>query len=336
MLARDVKLTLDTHRFVLKPYVFAAHRYNVIHAPILLRNLPRAAAPGDYAAPAHEYHGIGMIERVEHLGRTLRLSCPLVAPPAIMLFARLVEPDIVGGQLDEVASAVAESAQPIQPARRLSRRSDHDFYRLLSTSDPHDPTTGLRQLGRPGGAIPLRGQVEGSFSGRFSFYDFAAYRSMLVGRVASAYEGAVSDQLQVWRLEEHVVRLEDGKVEGGTGPIFDGGFEPDWKLANEERLLLPGEEPEADARYEILITGRGHSAWGSVRRHCHAHALIWAVLPARSRPIVGRNDHAAQALRCGRGPGASEPRRRSLIFAARAVAVPRLPHRRQQARRPLA
>jgi len=263
LLARDVKLTLDTHRFVLKPYVFAAHRYNVTHAPIILRNLPRAAAPGDYAAPAHEYHGIGMIERVEHLGRTLRLSCPLVAPPAIMLFARLVEPDIVGGQLDEVASAVAESAQPIQPARRLSRRSDHDFYRLLSTSDPHDPTTGLRQLGRPGGSIPLRGQVEGSFSGRFSFYDFAAYRSMLVGRVASAYEGAVSDQLQVWRLEEHVVRLEDGKVEGGTGPIFDGGFEPDWKLANEERLLLPGEEPEADARYEILITGRGHSAWGS-------------------------------------------------------------------------
>ena len=122
-------------------------------------------------------------------------------------------------QANGAPGSITTSVKPAKTSRPVleSKLHDQDFARLVSCVDPYS-SRGLPSLF-------CKGQIAGSWEGRFSFFDFDSYRDMLGGRMRSLYEGPFGDQPQVWKLEEKIVKLEPGEVRGGTGPIVNAGYE---------------------------------------------------------------------------------------------------------------
>lgn len=176
-----------------------------------------------------------------------------------------------------------------KPSLLKSKDHDRDVKRLLSCQFPFQ-SPGLKTFFH-------LGQFEGSWEGRFAYFAFESYRDMLGGKLRSLYEGQFGEQPQVWKIKEHVVKLKPGEVQGGRGEILNSGYlegdEPtsrdhmsvkeakamlrEKKARNHDGLpddvdLYPtfdddtksradGIDDEQD-RYEILLSGTGHSAWG--------------------------------------------------------------------------
>lgn len=111
------------------------------------------------------------------------------------------------------------SSKPVKTSLPVlaSRIHDGDFARLASCVDPYS------SRGLP--ALRTRGELAGSWEGRFSFFDFDSYKDMLGGRMRSLYEGPFGDQPQVWKIEEKIVRLKKGEKQGGKGPTLNAGYE---------------------------------------------------------------------------------------------------------------
>ncbi|GAA6026906.1 hypothetical protein JCM8097_005951 [Rhodosporidiobolus ruineniae] len=241
-LSTETEQESEQRFFVLKPYVFAAHKFDAFMAPWTVPSLPVTYEDYPVRPPPESPFLADLRPRTEaqtlqHMGRRIDLSPPNLAHAAIFSFFFRVEQDPAAASdlLTHGAGTPAQHANPVlssinngltpssrptrTPLPQLSSRfHDRDFIRLASCIDPY-ASPGLPKLYQ-------RGSLTGSWEGRFSFFDFDSYRDMLGGRMRSLYEGPFGDQPQVWKLEERVVRLEKGQKAGGKGPVLNAGFEP--------------------------------------------------------------------------------------------------------------
>lgn len=171
------------------------------------------------------------------MGRRIEMAPPILTHAAIFSFFFRVEQDPAAStdllatpvgapvhfQMGPAAgtnfNASGTSSKPVKTSLPVlsSRIHDRDFARLASCIDPYS-SRGLPTL-------QTRGDLSGSWEGRFSFFDFDSYRDMLGGRMRSLYEGPFGDQPQVWKIEEKVVRLKKGENQGGRGPTLNAGYE---------------------------------------------------------------------------------------------------------------
>lgn len=284
--------------FVLRPFVFAAHKFDAYLAPWTLRNLPikeKAEQSGPAPAPMSGVPAPNPFLadlkprdrscEVDHIGGKIRITAPILAQGACFSFFMKVEKDpaVLGMQaLTDPDDPTSESTmrQPTSTRPPLSLTSldhDKDLHRLLSCLDPRS-SPGLPPL-------YFKGMFEGIWEGRFSFFDFDSYREMLAGRMRSLYEGPFGEQPQIWKIREKVVRLGEGEVEGGKGHILAAGYTTESPQDPAASTSLPASAdskgkgkanglpsdwdryptfPDEDGRerYEILLSGTGHSAWG--------------------------------------------------------------------------
>ncbi|SJX60285.1 uncharacterized protein SRS1_11599 [Sporisorium reilianum f. sp. reilianum] len=307
--------------FVLRPFVFAAHKFDAFMAPWTLRNLPltnranadldhggqqsndaaqQASQGADGSAPTLATNPFlaDLTPRdrtclVEHVGGQLRIAAPILAQGACFSFFMKVEKDpaVLGmaalSDPDDPASetTIRQPAATRPPLSLTSSDHDKDLSRLLACLDP------TRSPGLP--PLFFKGMFEGIWEGRFSFFDFDSYREMLAGRMRSLYEGPFGEQPQIWKIKEKIVRLGPGEVEGGRGSLLAAGYvasEPHVDSAaaagtaassgaaaaatmadaKGKSKALPQDWdrypsfPDEDGRerYEILLSGTGHSAWG--------------------------------------------------------------------------
>lgn len=175
---------------------------------------------------------------ITHMGRKIEMAPPILTHAAIFSFFYRVEQD-PAASTDLMATPVGAPAHfqmgPMDVSRNVgpstlsskpvktslpvlaSRIHDGDFARLASCVDPYS------SRGLP--ALRTRGELAGSWEGRFSFFDFDSYKDMLGGRMRSLYEGPFGDQPQVWKIEEKIVRLKKGEKQGGKGPTLNAGYE---------------------------------------------------------------------------------------------------------------
>ncbi|KAJ9476912.1 hypothetical protein PHBOTO_000594 [Pseudozyma hubeiensis] len=299
--------------FVLRPFVFAAHKFDAFMAPWTLRNLPITnqthttnpaddgqqsnddpqSAPGGGPTLATNPFLADLAPRdrsclVEHVGGQLRIAAPILAQGACFSFFMKVEKDpaVLGmAALSDPDDPTSETTirQPTATRPPLSLTStdhDKDVTRLLSCLDPRQ-SPGLPPLF-------FKGMFEGIWEGRFSFFDFDSYREMLAGRMRSLYEGPFGEQPQIWKIKEKVVKLGPGELEGGKGSILAAGYTTNEPHSDSpaaaaaaaaaasaadskgKSKALPQDWdryptfPDEDGRerYEILLSGTGHSAWG--------------------------------------------------------------------------
>ena len=232
----------DERFFVLKPYVFGAHKFDAYFQPWTIRHLPLSPAaretfcPPRLASDAETFRAdLRTRERahtIVHMGRRIAMAPPILAHAAIFSFFYRVEQDPAAAvdvaaatPLGAPAAAAVEGvaqgrggAPRTVPPDLESRIHDADFVRLASVVNPYT---------RPSGLAPKcsRGMFAGAWEGRFSFFDFDSYREMLGGRLKSLYEGPFGDQPQVWRLDERVVRVRRGNTPGGRGSPLNAGYE---------------------------------------------------------------------------------------------------------------
>lgn len=255
----------DQRFFVLKPYVFGAHKFDAFHAPwsipafpISLKEYPVTPPPrGPFMA---DLRPRSQAQLVTHMGRKVPLAPPILSHAAIFSFFYRVEQD----HIDTDGPQGADPAARPPPAMGGPAPAPHPTATATATG-----STGVQAVGLagPGGAIltaaskpaktslPVlasrvhdrdfarlsacidpyashglpalytQGDLAGSWEGRFSFFDFDSYRDMLGGRMRSLYEGPFGDQPQVWKIEERVVKLKKGDRPGGKGPVLNAGFE---------------------------------------------------------------------------------------------------------------
>lgn len=270
--------------FVLRPFVFAAHKFDAYLAPWTLRNLPHpptvkeeGAGPGVAVNPfLADLTPKDRSCSVPHIGGNLRIASPILAQgacfsffmkvekdPAVLGMAALSDPDN-----SDSATTLRQPTSTRPPLSLTSLDHDRDFSRLLACLDP-TRSPGLPQLF-------FKGCFEGIWEGRFSFFDFDSYREMLAGRMRSLYDGPFGEQPQIWKIRERIVRLKPGEIEGGRGSILAAGYtgdHPPDPFPSEDKgksKALPSDWdkypsfPDEDGRerYEILLSGTGHSAWG--------------------------------------------------------------------------
>ncbi|GAA5957651.1 hypothetical protein JCM3765_001467 [Sporobolomyces pararoseus] len=225
--------------FVLKPYVFAAHKFDAFIAPWTIPRLPVTheefptlpPPAGPYLA---DLRPRSQAQTITHMNRKIDLSPPNLSHAAIFSFFHRVEqdPSVQDDLLVQGTNTPAQSQQPqtvnsnllggltanSRPTKTClpilsSKIHDKDFIRLASCIDP------FTSKGLP--SLYTRGDLSGNWEGRFSFFDFDSYRDMLGGRMRSLYEGPFGDQPQVWKLEEKVVKLEPPC----NGPVLNAGFQ---------------------------------------------------------------------------------------------------------------
>ncbi|PWN28374.1 hypothetical protein BDZ90DRAFT_212529, partial [Jaminaea rosea] len=338
-LTQESKDEVEEKLFILRPFVFASHKFECFYAPWTLRSLPirRAEEPGEAMEEVererHEAAGQSRAGSVRgspaqpanpfladlapkvrttvlyHCGQRLTLRPPVLAHAAYFSFFNQVEcdPAVVGlqailgllhpslsaGRVGEETTVLEQPGYiPGGPIHSLSSAEhDRDLARLVACHDPY----------RSPGLKPcfFAGQLEGAWEGRFSFFDFDSYREMLAGRMQSLYEGPFGEQPQVWKLKEHFVRVGEGSgyKEGGHAGVISAGFGAEDPMEDRARELdakeaagLQGgssaglsakakgkgkrygddydEQPASKDvglstdRYEMLISGIGHSAWG--------------------------------------------------------------------------
>lgn len=239
--------------FVLRPFVFAAHKFDAYMAPWTLRNLPinansNSGSGTSGAAGSNGSHTLEEAQQtqergpmaanpfladltprdrsclVDHVGGQLRIAAPILAQGACFSFFMKVEKDpaVLGMAAltdpDDPASetTIRQPAATRSPLSLTSMDHDKDVTRLLSCLDP------TRSPGLP--PLFFKGMFEGIWEGRFSFFDFDSYREMLAGRMRSLYEGPFGEQPQIWKIKEKIVKLGPGEVEGGKGSILAAGY----------------------------------------------------------------------------------------------------------------
>ncbi|PWZ02783.1 hypothetical protein BCV70DRAFT_197042 [Testicularia cyperi] len=297
-LAFEPKSESQERLFVLRPFVFAAHKFDAYLAPWTIRNLPVSQypprqKPGDVSdTSASTANGAASVApnpfladltpksrscEVEHCGGKIRIACPILAQGACFSFFMKVEKDpavlgmtaLVDPEDPNSATTVRQPRTSRPPLLLSSRDHDRDVTRLLNCLDARTSP----------GLPPLfcQGMFQGTWEGRFSFFDFDSYREMLAGRMRSLYEGPFGEQPQIWKIREKVVKLGPGELEGGKGSILAAGYSTGETVEDPATVDVKGKSkalpedwnrypsfPDEDGRerYEILLSGTGHSAWG--------------------------------------------------------------------------
>ena len=179
---------------------------------------------------------------VEHFGRRLDISGPMLSHAAILLFfvkrpgapqeedggvllpfqallgraAQAAQADGVDNAHAGNHAAVGTQGLEVDGTARSAEEDDEDdgdesfgaIRDLISTSKNHDRDFArLRACYDPFVCRGMRraawrGSWEGSWEGNFSFFDLEAFRDMLAGQSRALYEGSFGEQAQVWRLTE--------------------------------------------------------------------------------------------------------------------------------------
>jgi len=191
---------------------------------------------------------------------------------------------------------VANTTQIVAPYYASTDDStvyDHDFQRLLGCINPYEPSLPAPK------ACYVPGTMAGIWEGRFAYFEFDAYRDMLVGakppsivKVDELFRGT---QPQVWRISEYHLRASSATRQQTTpteprisdtieppqaGSALNAHFPTRCRLAEVPGGLefhqegkdclfyekyVPDAPSTADPEEPILdtlITGSGHSAWG--------------------------------------------------------------------------
>ncbi|PWN35917.1 uncharacterized protein FA14DRAFT_146006 [Meira miltonrushii] len=319
-LASETRDESDEKLFVLRPFVFAAHRYDAFLAPWTVRQLPIQSSstspisPSQAAASDNPFIADltpkDALHRLAYCGKEISIRPPNITHAACCSFFMKVEHDPgvsgINAATDPYEGKARSEIRKLttrDPLKLLSFDYDKDIARLVACTSPyHSP--GLN-------AASHLGDFEGSWEGRFTFFDFDSYRDMLGGKVRSLYEGPFGEQPQVWKLKEHVVKVNYSERIGGKGSLMNAGYYDDdpepsqvqtirkrrasWESEARERALkglrqdtneIPQhimadwhnypsfghDEPASSSdesmedkqndKYEILISGTGHSAWG--------------------------------------------------------------------------
>ncbi|BGP30196.1 hypothetical protein JCM10296v2_001948 [Rhodotorula toruloides] len=294
----------DERFFVLKPYVFAAHKFDAFFAPWTIPALPvtreeypvRPPPEGPFLADLRPRSSAQLIT---HMGRKIEMSPPNLAHAAIFSFFFRVEQDPAaqndmlgqhGAPAQHMLGAQVANLNPNNPLTTATRPTktslpilasrihDHDFTRLASCIDPYS------SLGLP--KLYTRGDLTGSWEGRFSFFDFDSYRDMLGGRMRSLYEGPFGDQPQVWKLEEKVVKLEKGQKPGGKGPPLNAGFEVGQPFPSRPILSSTITQP-------VASTSSGSTERGTSRRRTSLDIAGGVELPRAAKRARSWSEHTA-------------------------------------------
>lgn len=246
--------------------------------------------------------------QIEHCGQTISICPPNATQAACFSFFLKVERDPAVVGLDELDQALnrqrtmlerrneyyeagQENLEELINSQRLkSKDYDRDTKRLLTCLSPSQ-SPGLKTFFH-------LGQFQGSWEGRFAYFDFDNYRDMMGGKLASLYGGRFGEQPQVWKIKEHIVKLGLNESPGGVGDTLNAGYYPEHDEPTDREsltvaqttILLQNRNPKSDYgcndqdsnlypsfgieeyksgfidddedRYEILLSGTGHSAWG--------------------------------------------------------------------------
>jgi hypothetical protein len=224
---------------------------------------------------------------VKRLGKWWKVSAPYQTTVTILAFMQLLErhPELITLGKNPHLTIPRPAALPPRPPQSHcfntsmpfaspaldldSSHLDNDLNRAMNCHDPIS-SPGLHPLA-------FRHLIEGTWKGKYLYFDYNAYQHMVKGDVRSLYEGAYGEELQDWRLEERVINVKVQQV-GGDGPMLNAGFrtgltaedeEYEASLSVEERGWEPCLDENAPDRpgwtKEILISGTGLSQWGEVK-----------------------------------------------------------------------
>ena len=247
---------------------------------------------------------------ITHMGRKIEIAPPILTHAAIFSFFFRVEQDptvspallttAMGapahfhmGPMDGTPGARGLSNKPVKTSlpTLASRIHDADFARLASCVDPYS------SRGLP--ALRTRGQLAGSWEGRFSFFDFDSYKDMLGGRMRSLYEGPFGDQPQVWKIEEKIVRLKKGEKPGGRGPTLNAGYEIGQMGPARSTSMSP---PTRHATLANAPSTSGSRMTGVDRSIAEGVAVGHGALSSRRKSINGPGDHPDESSRQSKRP----------------------------------
>lgn len=225
-----------------------------------------------------------------HYGLPLVPIAPPISIPAILGYiSRIKEP----GRSLFFADALASSFQIIRAAPReqqcdgrqsadvsSSELWDCDWERCVGPSLRSEGLGGLKWLHRPGA-------LEGAWEGLFNYTEFSAYATILSGGPPQAlHDGAIGQNLQVWKLREYNLYSSSGS-DPIQSPLPPGeAFEAFFPLAAVEeneshivftyaskKIIYPralrkvrGDDGANDKKLlDVVVFGEGHSSWGNFK-----------------------------------------------------------------------
>ncbi|KIR60379.1 hypothetical protein I312_103536 [Cryptococcus bacillisporus CA1280] len=235
----------EERQFVLRPYVFAAPRYDAYFAPWTLPTLPlkHVLASSDESNPyIADLVPRSRLVQAKAYGRQLNLCPPNISQAAILrFFYRRVGEEVdettmaapfmglradgpggggggsgVSTRVHSTSTSLAGSGTTTPVTRQAFSSCLPPSFSppLFSSSLTHDLDFARLSLcydpmHTPGMPRPTwRGSFEGCWEGTFSFFDFDAFREMLGGQARALYEGPYGEQAQVWKIKETWVRKQ--------------------------------------------------------------------------------------------------------------------------------
>ncbi|KIY67652.1 hypothetical protein CYLTODRAFT_422366 [Cylindrobasidium torrendii FP15055 ss-10] len=192
---------------------------------------------------------------IKYYSQDIHLALPPCAVPAVMSFLRLVD----------------FASRPAAPNRY---KALHDYGNDLEGEWLRCLRLGGSCLIDAAGPAFIPGSLEGAWEGLFTYTEFNAYAALLRGAAPSVLTASlVVKHRQTWILKEHyfVDNGEDETVLPPGDPLHSYlPAEAQLKKEESNLLVLEGGKTYKYVRTaldrarirDIIVTGRGHSAWG--------------------------------------------------------------------------
>jgi hypothetical protein len=184
----------------------------------------------------------------------------------------VVKPSGGGDDSESSSSTSATTARSVRlldnPPNLTSIDFDMELNRAMNCFDPVS-SPGMHPLA-------FRHHLEGTWKGKYLYFDYNAYQHMVKGDVRSLYEGTYGEEVLDWTLEERVINVKVDQV-GGDGSMMTAGYkkhdseddEYEAGLSVDERGWEPCLDENAPDRpgwtKEILLSGTGKSSWGETK-----------------------------------------------------------------------
>lgn len=256
LFAERTPAEVDEKIFLLRPYVFACFKYEMMYADWHHRKLPLCKPGCNDHAPISLYTA-----PYKRFGHAHRRAPPHFVLGAYLCYLRLLErqPGRIGIKATSSTSFQDESGTGLFSATHIMPSLYHDteWQRNTVCQDPHT-SPGLPPL-------TFHGRLQGFWRGRLLFFDFDAYRQMLGGNMPAVYTGTFATHAVELEIHETVIRLREEDV-GGTGTLVNAGFADEETEPEQARIrsgygheVLTGDEvnkPDpAGYTKEILLSG---------------------------------------------------------------------------------
>jgi hypothetical protein len=233
--------------FILRPYVFAAQKYDLYYGPWTIHDLPlstsRLSNPTLETEFDHPFkadlkpksRGVD----VRYYGGVVRLSAPIISHAAILRFFKrdydedededeeMAEEGEVTAPINSdnfnheseinTTHTIPTSARPINDPKYIDSRIPTKPGIAMS-SQSHDRDWNRLKSCHDASACPgmkakdWRNAFEGCWEGSFAFFEFSYYRVFIGGDTRALYEGPYGEQAQVWKLTETFIRPRQVKT----------------------------------------------------------------------------------------------------------------------------